>query len=60
MKFIEETHRHAHSIIKNDIFLSDRYNEFLSVISSISEDDLIRKYNEQRVYTQKKAQVLNL
>lgn len=48
MKFIETSFRHAKAIIESDELLKKRYEEFIRALTSISDDDLKKDYQEKR------------
>ena len=48
MEFREYSHRHADAIIKNDKDLRKRYDQFVGVLRSISEEELITDFLEKK------------
>ena len=44
MRFISHSHRFAEAIISSDTELSNRYNEFIGALSSITEEELIADF----------------
>lgn len=49
MKLVYEYHRFADAIIKNDLYLGERYNEFINVLEGISDEDLIEDFKKKKV-----------
>lgn len=54
MVFESFSHRHAAAIIKSDPTLESRYVEFIGVISSITDDDLIKDFMKRKAEHSKK------
>lgn len=48
MKLAYEYHRYADAIIQNDAYLEERYNEFISILEGISDEDLIADYEKKK------------
>ncbi len=48
MKYITYSHRFAEAIINHDDELCQRYSEFISAISSISDDSLIEDFTKRK------------
>ena len=44
MKFIEYSHRHADAIINNDPLLKERYNQFVSALRDMTDEELIADF----------------
>lgn len=54
MQFIEYSHRFAKPIINSDTELINRYNEFVNAIGSITDEDLITDFtNEKNLHRQR-------
>ena len=49
MKLVYEYHRFADAIIKNDLYLGERYNEFINVLEGISDEDLIEDFKKKNL-----------
>lgn len=48
MQYIQYPHRFADAIIASDPVLSRRYNEFIDVLSGITEEDLIADFEQRK------------
>ena len=48
MEFVCCSHRYADAIICHDTYLSQKYQEFVNVLSSITDEDLINDFNLRR------------
>ena len=44
MRFVEFSHRHAAAIIASDPMLKERYEQFIGVLKSISDEELIADF----------------
>ena len=49
MNFITYPHRYADVIISSDEYLNAKYQEFIGVLHSISDEDLINDFNQRRI-----------
>lgn len=54
MEYITHSHRHAEAIINADDALKKRYQEFIKVLESITEEDLINDFNFRKQEHNKK------
>ncbi|SCH91830.1 Restriction endonuclease BglII [uncultured Ruminococcus sp.] len=48
MRFVEYSHRHADAIIAHDSHLKERYTQFVDVLKSISDDELIEDFIKRK------------
>lgn len=48
MDLIYHSHRYADAIIRNDQYFSARYEEFINVLESITDEDLIQDFNTKK------------
>ena len=49
MRIIEYTHRHCHSIIKDNPLYLQRYNQFMGALASITDEELIMDFNARKL-----------
>ena len=49
MKFVCYAHRYADAIIKSDLILESRYNEFIETLQGITDKDLIDSFRDKKL-----------
>lgn len=48
MDYVLYSHRHAEAIIESDGYLAKRYDQFLSVLSGITDEELMKDFQEKK------------